>query len=66
MGLQKRWAALAPKSSNSLDERGNVGQGISNDLSILDHHGLLSDIGNTREGKGSLVEKIKMARDQCS
>ena len=65
MGLQKRWA-LAPKASNCSDERGNMGQRISNDLSILEHHGLFSDTDNIREGKGGLAELIKLARDQCS
>lgn len=55
MGLQKRWA-LAPKASNCSDERGNMGQRISNDLSILEHHGLFSDTENIREGKGGLAE----------
>lgn len=53
--MQKRWA---PKTSNGLDERGNVGQGISNDPGILRHDGLFPGIGNIREGKGGFVESI--------
>ena len=51
--MQKRWA---PKTSYGLDERGNVGQGISNDPGILRHDGLFPGIGNIREGKGGFVE----------